>query len=137
MILSDTPGIIKPAYEMQASMMNFVKSAFEDADILIYMVEIGEQDLKDEAFFNKIIHAKIPVLLLLNKIDNSNQEQLMEQRLFGLLKCLMPKFSQYQPYKILAMCQRFLDESLNCCLRVSCVLFKRSIDRQTGTFLCE
>jgi GTP-binding protein Era len=74
MILSDTPGI-KPAYEMQASMMNFVKSAFEDADILIYMVEIGEQDLKDEAFFNKIIHSKIPVLLL-NKIDNSNQEQL-------------------------------------------------------------
>ena len=68
-ILSDTPGIIKPAYEMQESMMNFVKSAFEDADILIYMVEIGEQDLKDEAFFNKIIHAKIPVLLLLNKIN--------------------------------------------------------------------
>jgi GTP-binding protein Era len=40
------------------------------------MVEIGEQDLKDEAFFNKIVHSKIPVLLLLNKIDNSNQEQL-------------------------------------------------------------
>jgi GTP-binding protein Era len=65
---------------MQASMMNFVKSAFEDADILIYMVEI-EQDLKDEAFFNKIIH-KIPVLLLLNKIDNSNQEQLEKQVAF-------------------------------------------------------
>lgn len=75
-ILSDTPGIIKPAYEMQKSMMDFVKSAFEDADVLIYMVEIGEQELKDEAFFNKIIHAKIPVLLLLNKIDKSNQEQL-------------------------------------------------------------
>jgi GTP-binding protein Era len=82
MILSDTPGIIKPAYEMQASMMNFVKSAFEDADILIYMVEIGEQDLKDEAFFNKIINAKIPVLLLLNKIDTSNQEKLEEQVAF-------------------------------------------------------
>ncbi len=82
LILSDTPGIIKPAYEMQESMMNFVKSAFEDADILIYMVEIGEKDLKDEAFFNKIIHAKIPVLLLLNKIDNSNQEQLEEQVAF-------------------------------------------------------
>jgi GTP-binding protein Era len=79
MVLSDTPGIIKPAYEMQASMMNFVKSAFEDADILIYMVEIGEQDLKDDAFFNKIIFAKIPVLLLLNKIDTSNQEQLEQQ----------------------------------------------------------
>ena len=78
-VLSDTPGIIKPAYELQASMMDFVKSAFEDADILIYMVEIGEKDLKDEAFFNKIIHSKIPVLLLLNKIDKSNQEQLEEQ----------------------------------------------------------
>ncbi|MEC4005911.1 GTPase Era [Flavobacterium sp. SUN052] len=78
-ILSDTPGIIKPAYEMQKSMMDFVKSAFEDADVLIYMVEIGEQELKDEAFFNKIIHAKIPVLLLLNKIDKSDQIQLEEQ----------------------------------------------------------
>lgn len=78
-VLSDTPGIIKPAYELQTSMMDFVKSAFEDADILIYMVEIGEKDLKDEAFFNKIIHSKIPVLLLLNKIDKSNQEQLEEQ----------------------------------------------------------
>ncbi|MCK8521398.1 GTPase Era [Aquimarina sp. D1M17] len=79
MILSDTPGIIKPAYELQESMMDFVKSAFEDADVLIYMVEIGEKELKDEAFFNKIRNAKIPVLLLLNKIDQSNQEQLEEQ----------------------------------------------------------
>lgn len=78
-VFSDTPGIIKPAYEMQESMMQFVKSAFEDADVLIYMVEVGEKELKDEAFFNKIIHAKIPVLLLLNKIDKSNQEQLEEQ----------------------------------------------------------
>jgi GTPase len=78
-IFSDTPGIIKPAYELQNNMMDFVKSAFTDADILIYMVEIGEKELKDEEFFNKIIHAKIPVLLLLNKIDKSNQELLEEQ----------------------------------------------------------
>lgn len=78
-ILSDTPGIIKPAYELQASMMDFVKSAFEDADILIYMVEIGERELKDEAFFNKITNSKIPVLLLINKIDLSNQGFLEEQ----------------------------------------------------------
>jgi GTPase len=79
MVLSDTPGIIKPAYELQESMMGFVKSAFEDADVLIYMVEIGEKELKDEAFFKKITNSKIPVLLLLNKIDNSNQEKLEEQ----------------------------------------------------------
>ena len=78
-IFSDTPGIIKPAYELQESMMDFVKSAFEDADILLYMVEIGEQELKDEAFFNKITNSKIPVLLLLNKIDKSDQEQLEQQ----------------------------------------------------------
>jgi len=78
-ILSDTPGIIKPAYELQSSMMNFVKSAFEDADVLIYMVEIGEKALKDENFFDKIKSSKIPVLLLLNKIDVSQQEIIEEQ----------------------------------------------------------
>mgnify|MGYP001627936887 CR=1 FL=1 len=78
-ILSDTPGILKPAYRLQESMMDFVKSAFEDADVLIYMVEVGEKALKDEQFFTKIIHSKIPVLLLINKIDASNQEQLEQQ----------------------------------------------------------
>ncbi|MGB5479863.1 MAG: GTPase, partial [Eudoraea sp.] len=78
-LFSDTPGIIKPAYELQASMMDFVKSAFEDADILIYMVEIGETALKDEGFFNKITNAKIPVLLLINKIDKSSQEEVEEK----------------------------------------------------------
>ncbi|SHG45035.1 GTPase Era [Flagellimonas flava] len=78
-ILSDTPGIIKPAYELQTSMMDFVKSAFEDADVLLYMVEIGEKALKDEAFFKKIENSEIPVLLLLNKIDTSEQEVLEEQ----------------------------------------------------------
>ena len=60
-------------------MMDCVKSAFEDADVLIYMVEIGEKHLKDDKFFKKIINSKIPVLLLLNKIDTSNQEVLEEQ----------------------------------------------------------
>ena len=78
-VLSDTPGIIKPAYGLQESMMDFVKTAFEDADVLLYMVEIGEQSLKDEVFFTKITRSKVPVLLLLNKIDKSSQEQLEEQ----------------------------------------------------------
>jgi GTP-binding protein Era len=78
-ILSDTPGIIKPAYELQSAMMDFVKSAFEDADILLYMVEIGEKALKDESFFEKIRNSKIPVLLLLNKIDTADQALLEEQ----------------------------------------------------------
>ncbi len=78
-VFSDTPGIIKPAYELQTSMMDFVKTAFEDADILIYMVEIGETGLKDENFFEKIRNTNIPVILVLNKIDRSEQKILEEQ----------------------------------------------------------
>ncbi len=78
-VLSDTPGILKPAYELQSSMMDFVKSALDDADILIYMVEIGEKELKNEGFFNKIINSSIPVILLLNKIDTSTQEEVEEK----------------------------------------------------------
>ena len=78
-VFSDTPGIIKPSYALQASMMDFVKSAFEDADILIYMVEIGEKELKDEAFFKRIDQLDVPVLLLINKVDTSDQNVLEEQ----------------------------------------------------------
>ena len=78
-VFSDTPGIIKPSYALQASMMDFVKSAFEDADILIYMVEIGEKELKDEPFFNRINKLEVPVLLLINKVDTSDQSVLEEQ----------------------------------------------------------
>ena len=81
-IFSDTPGIIKPAYGLQESMMDFVKAALDDADILIYMVEIGEKSLKNEHFFNKINNTDIPILLLINKIDTSNQEYVVEQIAF-------------------------------------------------------
>ena len=79
LVFSDTPGIIKPLYELQSSMMHFVKSAFEDADVIIYMVEIGEKSLKDDIFFKKITSTKTPVILLLNKIDTSDQNILETQ----------------------------------------------------------
>ncbi|MDH3698579.1 MAG: GTPase Era [Flavobacteriaceae bacterium] len=82
LVLSDTPGIIKPAYKLQESMMDFVKNAFEDADILLYMIEIGEKTLKDEALFKKIQESKVPVLLLINKIDLSDQAQLEDQVMY-------------------------------------------------------
>ena len=78
MVLSDTPGIIKPAYELQESMMGFVRSAFEDADVLLYLIELGEKELKEESFFEKIKNANIPILLLINKIDKGNEEMLQE-----------------------------------------------------------
>lgn len=76
LVLSDTPGIIDPAYEMQNSMMNFVKESLVDADVLIYMIAIDEDQTKDEKLLDKIKKIKIPLLVLINKIDSSNQKDL-------------------------------------------------------------
>ncbi|PJB13301.1 MAG: GTPase Era [Flavobacteriales bacterium CG_4_9_14_3_um_filter_40_17] len=81
-ILSDTPGIMKPEYKLQESMMEFVKGALEDADILVYMIEIGETSLKDESFFEQLKKTGTPILLLINKIDTSNQEALEKSALY-------------------------------------------------------
>ena len=78
LVLSDTPGVIKPSYEMQSSMMDFVKTALEDADILIYMLEVGETEMKDQRLFEKILRLEIPVLVLINKIDTTDQESLIK-----------------------------------------------------------
>ena len=76
-VFSDTPGIIKPAYKLQESMMQYVKSAFQDADVILYVVEIGENGLKDKDIFEKIKKLKIPLIILLNKIDLVAQEKVL------------------------------------------------------------
>lgn len=76
-VFSDTPGIIKPAYKLQESMMQYVKSAFQDADVILYVVEIGEQGLKNKDIFEKIKKLKIPLIILLNKIDVVTQEKVL------------------------------------------------------------
>jgi GTP-binding protein Era len=78
LVLSDTPGIIKPAYKLQESMMEFVKNAFEDADCILYMVELGEKELKNEAFEKRLTYAEVPVVVLINKIDKGDEEMLKE-----------------------------------------------------------
>ena len=78
-VLSDTPGVIKPSYDLQSSMMDFVKTAINDADIIIYMIEVGESGLKDEDLYNKIKSSTLPLLLVINKIDLSNQNELENQ----------------------------------------------------------
>lgn len=77
-IFSDTPGIIKPAYQLQNAMMNFVTSAIEDADILLYMIEIGEKSPKNEDIFNQLLKSSKPILMLINKIDKSSEEEVVE-----------------------------------------------------------
>ena len=75
-VFSDTPGVIQPAYKMQEHMMKFVSDAFEDADVFLYLVEPGDRALKDQGFFEKLLKTKFPVLLIINKIDTTNQELL-------------------------------------------------------------
>jgi len=78
-VFSDTPGVIKPAYKLQESMMKYVKSAFQDADVILYVVEIGEKGLKDIEIFEKIKKLKIPLIILLNKIDLVSQDKVLEE----------------------------------------------------------
>ncbi len=75
-VFSDTPGVIQPAYKMQEHMMKFVSDAFEDADVFLYLVEPGDRALKDQGFFEKLLGTKVPVLLIINKIDTTDQEKL-------------------------------------------------------------
>ncbi len=79
LVFSDTPGILKPSYELQNSMMNFVKNALDDADVLIYIVEVGEKSIKDETVHKKILNNDTPSIILLNKIDLTNQDDLENQ----------------------------------------------------------
>ena len=78
LILSDTPGIIDPAYKLQESMMEAVQTVFDDADVLIYMVEIGEKKGKSEAVISRLSKTDKPVILAINKIDKGNQDLLDE-----------------------------------------------------------
>ena len=81
-VFSDTPGVINPAYKLQENMMDFVHGAFQDADILLYMVEVGEKKLKDEKLFERLKNTDLPILLLLNKIDKLEQDFVKDQILF-------------------------------------------------------
>ncbi len=75
-VFSDTPGVLKPNYKMQEMMLAFSESALADADILLYVTDVVENPEKNTDFLDKVRNLKIPVLLLINKIDQSDQKSL-------------------------------------------------------------
>lgn len=75
-VYSDTPGIIKPGYKLQEAMMKFVGTAIIDADIILYVTDVKESPEKNSDYIQKVNQANVPVILLINKIDLSNQEEL-------------------------------------------------------------
>lgn len=77
-VFSDTPGVLKPNYKLQESMLAFSESALVDADVLIYMTDVVEKFDKNQEFLDKVINLNIPILLIINKIDLTNQDSLIE-----------------------------------------------------------
>ncbi len=75
-VFSDTPGVLKPNYKMQEMMLAFSESALADADILLYVTDVRETPTKSMDFLEKVSKMEIPVILLINKIDESEQNQL-------------------------------------------------------------
>ena len=77
-VYSDTPGILKPNYRLQQSMMNFVETAIGDADIILYVTDTVEKGDKNDEYISKLQKIQCPVILVINKIDISSQEQVLE-----------------------------------------------------------
>lgn len=87
-VYSDLPGILTPAYKMQEMMMRFVNESLKDADVILYLIEPGETRY-DQAIIEKLNHIPIPVILIINKIDRSNSEQVEASQLYW--KSILPK----------------------------------------------
>jgi GTP-binding protein Era len=92
-VYSDTPGVLRPNYKLQESMLNFSVSALSDADVLLYMTDVIEKTDKNEDFLQKVQNVDAPVLLLINKIDRTNQQEL--ETLVVQWKELLPKAEIY------------------------------------------
>ena len=88
-VFSDTPGVLKPNYKLQESMLAFSESALTDADILLYVTDVVENPQKNMDFLEKVVKMTIPVILLINKIDESDQKTLGE--LVEKWHALLPK----------------------------------------------
>ncbi|MDE5947423.1 MAG: GTPase Era, partial [Prevotella sp.] len=86
-VFSDTPGVLKPNYKLQESMLAFSESALQDADVLLYVTDVVEDPEKNRDFLDKVGRMKVPVLLLINKIDQTDQKTLGDivSRWHGLL----------------------------------------------------
>ncbi|GAB2571200.1 GTPase Era [Spirosoma areae] len=78
LVYSDTPGIIKPMYKLHESMMSFVRGSIEDADVVLFVTDIFEQHDENDVI-DRLKKSDVPVLLLINKIDQATQEQVNEK----------------------------------------------------------
>ena len=78
-VFSDTPGVLKPKYKLQESMLNFSEGALTDADVLLYVTDVVEDPTKNEDFLKRVANEKVPVLLVINKIDLVKDQKELEE----------------------------------------------------------
>ena len=78
-VFSDTPGVVNAAYKLHENMMDYVNTSIQDADVLLFMTDTHENDMNHKATLERIQRLEIPVLCLINKIDNSDQQKVMER----------------------------------------------------------
>ena len=78
-VFSDTPGVLKPSSKLQEQMLQFSESALQDADVLLYVTDMVETPDKNQDFLDHVAKMKCPVIVLINKIDLSNQEALVKK----------------------------------------------------------
>lgn len=98
-VYSDTPGVLKPNYKMQEAMLTFSESALQDADVLLYMTDVVESPDKNADFLQKVARMQVPVIVLINKIDLFDQQQL--EKAVELWHGLLPK-AEIMPISVLA-----------------------------------
>ena len=77
-VFSDTPGVLKPNYKLQESMLNFSQSALLDADILLYVTDVVEAPAKNQSFLDKVARETVPVLVVINKVDLLKEQSVLE-----------------------------------------------------------
>lgn len=92
-VYSDTPGVLQPNYKLQEQMLSFSLSALQDADVLLYVTDVVEKIDKNDRFLSKVQQLDLPVLLLINKIDQTNQEAL--EKFVDTWHELLPKAEIY------------------------------------------
>ncbi|MBQ5888994.1 MAG: GTPase Era [Bacteroidaceae bacterium] len=78
-VFSDTPGVLKPNYKLQEAMLRFSRSALRDADVLLYVTDVVESPEKNSDFIEEVRKLDVPILVLINKIDLSNQAELVKK----------------------------------------------------------
>ena len=134
-VFSDTPGVLKPSYKLQESMLNFSSSALVDADILLYVTDVVEKIDKHDDFVGKVSKLEVPILLLINKIDLTEQRTL--ENLADAWRNLLPQAeiipisaaAKFNVDYVLRRVKELLPESPS-------LFWQRPVDGQASPFLC-